>query len=262
MTDAMKQAVHAEWTKFRTIASNGWLLVAIVALTVALSTGVLAATTCSAADCGQDVAKLSLSGIYLGQAVVAILAVAALSGEYSTGMIRITLTAIPHRLIVLAAKAAVFTGSVVVAGTLAMLCSLLVGRIILPGNGFTKAHGYQQISLSDGLMLRATAGSVLYLVLIGLLSLGVAAIVRDSATAIGVVLGLLFLFPILVQMINDPEWQRHLQQIAPMSAGLAIQATVNLADLPISPWSGLGVLAIWAAASLVIGGSLLQMRDV
>jgi len=69
--------------------------------------------------------------------------------------------------------------------------------------------------------------------------------VRDSATAIGVVLGLLYLLPIVAQLVTDPHWERHLQQIGPMTSGLAIQATTNLGTLPISPWAGLGVLAAW-----------------
>ncbi len=110
-------------------------------------------------------------------------------------------------------------------------------------------------------MLRAAAGSVLYLALIALLSLGTATAVRDSATAIGIVLGLLYVFPIIVQVVSDPHWKRHLQQLTPMTAGLSIQATTQLDSLPISPWAGLGVLAGWAAAALLTGGLLLQLRD-
>jgi len=110
-------------------------------------------------------------------------------------------------------------------------------------------------------VLRAAAGSVLYLALIALLSLGAATAVRDSATAIGVVLGRLYLFPIIAAVVTDPHWQRHLLQIGPMSAGLAIQATIGLRSLPIGPWGGLGVLALWAAGALLVGGLLLRLRD-
>ena len=110
-------------------------------------------------------------------------------------------------------------------------------------------------------MLRAAAGSVLYLALIALLSLGAATAVRDSAAAIGIVLGLLYLFPIVAAVVSDPHVQRHLQQLAPMTAGLDIQATTGLRSLPISPWAGLGVLAAWAAAALLAGGLLLRLRD-
>jgi ABC-2 type transport system permease protein len=162
---------------------------------------------------------------------------------------------------VLAAKSAVLSGVVLVAGVVAVLGSLLAGRLILPGNGFTAAHGYRVLSLADGPTLRAATGSVLYLTLIALLSLGVAVVVRESAAAIGVVLALLYLFPILTQAVTDPHWHRHLQQIAPMNAGLAIQSTIDLPSLPIGPWAGLGVLVAWAAAALLVGGLRLRLRD-
>jgi ABC-2 type transport system permease protein len=78
--------------------------------------------------------------------------------------------------------------------------------------------------------------------------------------AVGTVLALLYLFPIVTGVVGDPRWQRHLEQIGPMSAGLAIQATVNVASLPLSPWAGLGVLAAWAAGALLLGGALLALR--
>jgi ABC-2 type transport system permease protein len=257
----LRDALHTEWTKLRTAPGTSWLLLAAIALTVALSAAAAAAITCPSGGCAVDAAKISLTGINLGQAVVAILAVLAISSEYSTGMIHVTLAAMPRRPTVLAAKAAVVSGVVLAAGTIAVLASLLAGRLILPGNGFTPAHGYPPLSVADGPVLRAAAGSVLYLALIALLSLGVAAAVRDSAAAIGVVLGLLYLFPIVAQVVTDPDWQRHLKQLGPMTAGLAIQATANLDSLPIGPWAGLGVLAAWAAAALLIGGLLLRLRD-
>ncbi|MGF7237817.1 MAG: ABC transporter permease [Frankia sp.] len=256
----LREALHAEWTKLRTISAPAWLLLGAIALTIALSAAAVGATSYTNSGGNQDIAKLSLTGIELGQAIIAILAVLVISGEYSTGMIRTTLAAMPHRLTVLAAKATTLTALVLAAGTAAVLLSLLAGRLILPGHGFTTGHGYPPLSLAYGPTLRAAAGSVLYLGLIGLLSLGVATAVRDSATAIGAVLGLLYLFPILAHTVNT-HWQRHLDQISPMTAGLNIQATTGLHGLPLSPWQGLGVLAAWAAAALATGGLLLQLRD-
>jgi ABC-2 type transport system permease protein len=257
----VRRALHAEWTKARTAGSTIWLLLAVIAATVAVGGAVATATRCPATGCGQDPAKVSLSGIDLGQAVVAVLAVLAISGEYGTGMIQVTLTAMPRRITMLAAKAAILTGLVVVAGTVAVLGSVLAGGLILPGHGFTPAHGYPLLSPADGPYLRAAAGSVLYLALIGLLGLGIATAVRDSAVAIGAVLGLLYLFPVVAAAVSSPPWQRHLEQIAPMSAGLAIQATTDLRGLPINPWAGIGVLAAWTAGAMLAGGLLLQLRD-
>jgi ABC-2 type transport system permease protein len=257
----LREALHAEWTKLRTLPGTPWLLAALILLTVAVSTAAVSAATCPYGGCSVDPAKLSLTGINLGQVVAAILAVLVISGEYSTGMIRITITAVPRRITMLAAKAVVVTGLVLAAGTIAVLGSLLAGRLLLPGHGFTAAHGSLPLSLADGPVLRAAGGSVLYLALITLLSLGVATIIRDSGAAIGTVLGLLYLSPIIAAVVKTPHWHNDIERYAPMSAGLTIQATTGLRGLPISPWGGLGVLAAWAAAALLAGGLLLRLRD-
>jgi len=256
-----REALHAEWTKLRTVASTGWLLLGAAVLTVAVSTAADAGATCLSTGCQADPAKLSLTGVQAGQAIVVIIAVLVVSNEYSTGMIRITLTAMPRRLTVLAAKAVLVAGLVLVAGAVAALESVLAGRLILPGHGFTPAHGYPPLSLGDGPVLRAASGSVLYLVLIALLSLGIATAVRESAVAIGLVLGLLYVFPVVTSVAGNQHWQRHLEQIGPMTAGLYIQATANLGSLPLTPWQGLGVLALWAAGALIIGALIFRFRD-
>ena len=259
-----RNALHAEWTKLRTSPGTIWLLLAIIVVTVALSAAAAAVTRCSGVvspGCAQDPAKLSLTGVDLSQAVVAILAVLVVSGEYSTGMIRTTLAAMPRRSTVLAAKAAAVTGLVLAAGTIAVLGSLLAGRLLLPGHGFTAAHGFARLSLGDGPVLRAAAGSVLYLALIGLLSLGIATAVREAAVAIGLVLGLLYLAYIIAAVVTNQAVHRHLLQAAPMMAGLDIQATIGLRSLPLSPWAGLGVVTAWAAGALLLGGLLLRFRD-
>jgi ABC-2 type transport system permease protein len=258
----IRDALHAEWTKLRTVAGPAWLLAGTVVLTVAVSTAATAAVKCpSGTACQVDTTKLSLTGIEFGQAVVAILAVLLISGEYSTGMIRITLTAMPRRSAVLAAKAVILAGLVLAAGAIAAGGSVLAGRILLPGHGFTAARGFPLESLADGPTLRAAAGSVLYLALIALLSLGIATMARDAAVATGVVLGLLYLSPVILIVVTDPVWSHRLERYAPMNAGLTIQDTTGLRSLPISPWGGLGVLAAWAAAALLAGGLVLRWRD-
>ncbi|MBG0832012.1 ABC transporter permease [Planomonospora sp. ID67723] len=257
----MRRELHAEWTKLRTLSGTGRLLLALVVLTVSVSAVASAVVSCPRAGCGHDAAKLSLTGVHLGQVAAAMLAVLTVGGEYGSGMIRTTLAAMPRRTTVLAAKAAVLTGVTMAAGTVAVLGSVLAGRLVLPGSGFTLAHGYSPLSLADGPTLRAAAGSVLYLTLIALLGLGVATAVRNPAAAAGAILGLLYLLPVMAFTSSDPDWQRRLWQISPMNAGLAVQATTSLPDLPLSPWAGLGVLAAWAAAALLGGGLLLWSRD-
>jgi ABC-2 type transport system permease protein len=244
----VKTAVHAEWTKLRTTSGPVWLLLSAIVLTVALGLLTASSVSCAPSSCDVDRTRFALTGVQLGQAVVAVLAVLVVGNEYSSGMIRTTLMAIPRRGVALAAKAAVLTAPVLVAGAIAVAVSLAVGRTAVP------------LTLT-GATVRAAGGSVLYLALIALLSLGVATVVRDSAAAIGVVLGLLYLFPILASVVSNPHWHRRVQQIGPSSAGLAIQATTHLRALPIGPWPGLGVLALWTLGALLLGGVMLRLRD-
>jgi ABC-2 type transport system permease protein len=183
--------------------------------------------------------------------------VLALGGEYATGMIRVTLTAIPRRRL-LAAKALVLAGPVLVASALALGAATLADVILLPGHGFTAGHGFDLASWATA---RAWCCATVYLTLVALLGLGVTAIVRDSAVATGVVLGLLYLFPIAAIGVGDQALRRRLEQIGPMSAGLDSQATTDLHSLPLAPWAGLGVVALWAAGALVVGGVLLRLGD-
>ena len=187
---SLRHALHAEWTKLRTVSGPAWLLLGLAAATIAVSAAAVGATHCPQhLTCPVDTTKLSLTGIQFGQAVVAILAVLTVSNEYSSGMMRVTVAAMPRRSAVLAAKAILLAALVLAAGAVAVFGSVLAGHLILPGHGFTAARGFHPVWLSYGPTLRAASGSVLYLGLIALMSLGVAVIVRDSAVSIGVVLG-------------------------------------------------------------------------
>lgn len=260
MFEALSDAVRAEWTKLRTVRSTAWLLATAVVLTVGVSTLTVEIVKCPA-SCGADTTKTSLTGVMLGQAIVAVLAAAAMTAEYSTGMIRATIAAMPRRLVMLAAKAITVSVLVLAAGTVSVAGSLLAGWIFLPHNGFTHAANLVPLTVYYGPTLRAAAGSVLYLTLIGLFSLGIATAVRDSGTAITVVLGLVYVVPIVGGLILDPHWERRFERYAPTNAGLAIQATKGLAKLPIGPWEGLGVLAAWATIAMVAGAITLRLRD-
>ena len=259
----MTDALRAEWTKLRTIAGTWWLMAGAIAVTVAASAGIAASTHVSPGGPGgasQDPTKLSLIGLDLGQAVIAVLAVLAITDEYGTGMIQVTLAAIPRRGVMLGAKAVNIGALALVTAVPAVAGSLIAGRLLLPEAGLGPAHGYALISIAHGPTVRAAFGTVLYLGLIALLSLGIGAVLRDGAVSTGIALGLLYLPPLLAQLVSGP-WRRHIQQIAPMTAGLAIQATRNIRSLPISPWTGLGVLAAWAAGTLIVGLAVLKARD-
>jgi ABC-2 type transport system permease protein len=254
-------ALHAECTKHRTVPGPAWLLLGCVALTVAISAISAAGTSYLADGPPQDAMKTAFLGVTLGQAAFVVLAVLVIGNEYSTGMIGSSLAAVPRRWTLLAAKAAIVGGVALVAAVAAVLGSFLVAAITLPGNGFTVANGFPPVSLTSGPGLRVVVGSVLYLVLVALLALGVATVVRDTAAAVGLLLALLYLFPLTVSLVTSETWKRHLEQVGPMSAGLAVQATRDVGSLPIGPWAGLGVLAGWAAAALLGGALVLQWRD-
>ncbi|WP_027941950.1 ABC transporter permease [Amycolatopsis taiwanensis] len=257
----MTDALRAEWTKLRTLPNTAWLLIGAVALTIGVSVVVVATThQSSGGGGGQDPTKLALTGIDLGQAVIAVFAVLVISEEYGTGLIRTTLAAMPRRRTVLGAKAATVAVLALAAGVIAVSGCLIAGRLLLPSSGLDPAHGYALVSIAHGPTLRAAAGSAVYLTLVALLALGIATAIRDTAVSIGTVLAVLYLPPLLAQAVSDPL-RHHIQQIAPMTAGLAIQATTNLRDQPIAPLAGLGVLAAWAAAALLLAGLLLRHRD-
>jgi ABC-2 type transport system permease protein len=258
-------AVRAEWTKLRTVVSTPWLLMAAVAVTVGISAMVTNhASNRGCPDpsaCLDDLPKLSLTGAQYGQALVVVLAVLMIGEEYGTRSIGVSLAAVPRRWRLYLSKAAVLTAVVIVVGWLGVLGSLLFAWHVLPGTAISAANGDVGLSLGDEPTLRAVYGTVLYLALVALLSFGVAAVLRDTAGAIATMLLLLYLAPILTSFITDPRWLRRIDRFSPMLAGLKIQATTALNPMPIGPWQGLGVLALWAAGALLAGLLSLQLRD-
>jgi ABC-2 type transport system permease protein len=258
-------ALHAEWTKLRTLRSTAWLALAIVLATIGLGTARVAAVDTgdcpTPTTCFEDTTALALGGVVLGQAAAVALAVGAVTGEHASGSIVATLAAVPRRGRVLAAKAAVVSAVVLASGLLAVAGSLVAGRLLLPGRGFDAAHGYPPLSPTDGPTLRAAAGTVAYLGVVALLGVGVGALLRDTAAAVTGVLGLLYLFPIVAGLVADARWQDRILAWGPMTAGLAVQATVALDRQPVAPWTGLAVAAAWAAAALAAGAVTFLRRD-
>jgi ABC-2 type transport system permease protein len=248
------------------VRSSGWLLLGVTALTISLGALIVWSTRfdgCAQgpAGCEVDTTRIALSGVYVGQVAAVLLGVLPVSSEYATGTIRTTLAAGPRRWPTFVAKAAVVAGPVLLAAALAVVGSLVVGRAFLPANGFTPARGFPPLSLGDPATFRAGVGTALYLCLIALLSVGVALTVRNTAAAISTVLSLLFVFPILGTLVTEPHWREWLTDWSPMSAGLAVQATRGLDAMPVGPWQGLSVSAAYAAAALLLGGILFQVRD-
>lgn len=240
----MRAALHAEWTKLRTLPDFAVLLALTVVLTVAVS-----AAAAGAGGPLPDPVHAALLGVQLGQALAAVAGVQILAGEYGSGLIHATLLAVPRRTRLLGAKAALLTAGVAVAAVAALLGSTLTGWLLLPSLPL------------GGPLLRAVTGSILYLILIALLGLGTAAAVRNTVAAAGVVLSLLYVLPAVLRLFPNPDWQRWIYRLTPSSAERSLQTTVGGAALPLTPWQSLAVTAGWATAALALGLLVLARRD-
>jgi ABC-2 type transport system permease protein len=223
-------------------------------------TGSLDYSHCDA-PCTLDTTKLSLAGVRLGQVGIVILAVLTVTAEYSARTIQPTLAAVPRRFLVVLGKLGVLTILGLATGAAAVAGSLAAGRTMLPRNGFTRAHGFAPLSLADGLTLRAAIGTVLYLGLVTVLGTGLGLLLRDTAGAVTAALALLYGSPVVAMLVSDPKWQHRIHRFSPMDAGLTIQSTRNLAAEHIGPWPGLGILSLYAAASVTAGLIAFQLRD-
>ena len=252
-------ALRAEWTKLRTTPQAAWLVAAIAVLTPLAGAAMAAAVSPPTGEL-QDPARISLTGVHVGQLLAAALAVAVIGGEHGTRMLTTTFTALPRRGGVLGAKATLVVAAVLAAGTVGAAGSALAGRALLPGNGFTPANGYATLLPVDGTTARAVLGTVVYLVLVALLGLGVAALVRDPAAAVATLLAVLYAFPLAANATTDPPLRRRLLQLSPMDAGLTVQDTIPHPD-HLRPAAGLAVLAAWTAVALTAGAVALLRRD-
>jgi ABC-2 type transport system permease protein len=257
------RAIHAEWTKLRSLPSTGWLVLATIAVTAGLGLAVTASLDYShcGTPCTLDPPKLSLAGVRLGQVAIVTLAVLTATAEYSTRTIQPTLTAVPRRFPVVLGKLAVLSALGVATGILAVAGALVAGRTVLPRNGFTAAHGFPPLSLADDLTRRAALGTVIYLTLVALLGAGLGLLLRDTAGALTAALAVLYGSPVVAMFITDPKWQHRVHRFSPMDAGLAIQSTRNLAAEHIGPWAGLGVLSAYTVATVLAGLVVFQLRD-
>jgi hypothetical protein len=243
--------VRSEWTKLRTVASTRWTLLAAWVGTIGIGLIVSAAVASrwsgmSAADRASfDPTFRSLTGILLGQLAIGILGVLVITSEYATGMIRSTFAAVPARRTVLGAKALVLAVPTLIIGVTASLIAFLGGQALLASTGVG-------VSLAGGGELRAVIGGGVYLMLLGLLALGLGSIFRRAAGGIGAFVGLVLVLPAIVSALPNP-WGRDISEFLPGNAGQAFMQ-VHSTSGSLSPWVGLLVLVAWVAAAL--GGAL------
>jgi ABC-2 type transport system permease protein len=243
-------AARMEWIKLRSLRSTWWALAA----TVAGAVGIAVAVGVNTKDAAADLTNNALAGISLGLLLTGVLGVLLMTGEYSSGMIRATLTAIPNRPMVLAAKAAVFGAVALIVGEAAAFVAFFAGGAALPDRIPAPTLGQPGV-------LRAVVLSGAGYCLIGLLGLGLGAVVRHTPAAIAVLVGGVY---VLAQMVAAfaPAIMPYLPvAIVANSLGVVQPVAIEGQLHFLSPWAGLGMLCLYAAVTLGAGTWLLARRD-
>jgi hypothetical protein len=251
--------LSSEWTKLRSVRSTVWTLVITAVAGVgigALVTSAQAArfsTRSLAARLAFDPTRSSLAGMLFAQLAIGVLGVLVVSAEYSTGTIRATFSAVPRRPLVLVAKVVLFAVVAFVVGEIVSFAAFLLGQHILSGKTPTA-------SLSDPTAVRAVVSAGLYLTALGLLALGLATIVRHTAAAISTFVGLLFILPIIADVLPS-SFANDVDRFLPADIGTRMMSVHYHGADPFGPWISFALLAGYAAVILVAGGVLLIRRD-
>jgi hypothetical protein len=249
-----RQVARMEWIKLRGLRSTWWLLVGLALGMVGIGVAVLTVYRTHLPRPGAaQMVNDGLSGVVLGQLLVGVLGVLTMTGEYSTGMIKSTLAAAPHRAVLLAAKAAVLTPVALVAGELVCFGTFFASQAALSGSAVPRA------GLGDPGVARAIVLSGAYLSLIGLVGLGLGAIVRHTGAAIGLLFGILFVPMFVLGAIGPAAFP--VARLLPMFILINSVSVVTPTTGCLSGWAGIGVLCGYAAVALGLGGWLLVRRD-
>ena len=249
--------LRSEWIKLRSLRSTFWAYAATIIVGVGFS--LLFAVSVSdlngiPTDSAAGIALgTSTLGLTFAQLPIAVLGVLVISGEYSTGMIRSTLTAAPRRYSALLAKAAVFAAVTFVVGLIITFGSYFVAASLMATRG-------AESSLGDPGVISALVGGALFLSLIGVLSLGIGTIVRSGAGGIAATIGLLMLAPIVFALI-PAEWAADVARYLPTAVGGAMYQIPLDGGTGMDPVQGLLFLLVWVAVALASGAALLTRRD-
>lgn len=251
--------LRSEWIKLSSLRSTVWSYAVLVLMALGLA-AIMAATLNSVTD--QPLPAEAQAGILLqvtsfpvalGQLIVAVLGVLLISGEYGTGMIRSTFSAVPRRLPVLWAKTAVLFVSTFIVGLIATVGAYLVGSLILAANNIAAP-------ITDPDLVRAVTGGALYLALVAVFALGVGTAIRSSAGGIATVLGIVLILPTVLQLI-PADWAQDLIPFLISDAGLGFLGLESGIPGGLEPWQQLAVVLGWVAASLAAGAFLMKRRD-
>jgi ABC-type transport system involved in multi-copper enzyme maturation permease subunit len=253
------RVLNSEWIKLRTLRSTFWSLFAAVAMMIALSvifSWVFSsqwATMPVERKAEFDPVAVPLRGWFFAQLAVGVLGVMVVTGEYSTGMIKASLAAVPRRLPVLWAKAVVFSAVVFV------LCTTTSFVCFYIGQGFFSAKDIGTTISSPG-ALRIVVGVGLYLTFVGLLAVAFGTILRSTAGAIAAVFGVLLVLPVVGEALNLTSWGEKVTPYLPSNAG---QALLQLKPDPngLAPWTGFGIFVLYTAVAMAAAAYLLTRRD-
>jgi ABC-2 type transport system permease protein len=251
----------SEWTKIRSVRSTVWSLILLVVLTLGITILITAITSAQWNKIGAaSRTQIRLdptngilgAGLQFGQLTIIVLGVLLITSEYSTGVIRASLLAVPRRLPMLAAKGLVFAAITLVLGEIVMFASFFIGAAIL--------HSHVSVSLSSPNVTRAVVGGGLYLAVLGLFALSIGALVRHTAGAITGVIAFVIVAEPLSSLIPGP-WGDHIHDYLPTVAGRLVIQTARASHQVLSAWQGFGVFCLWTAALFVAAAILLMRRD-
>ena len=254
--------LRSEFTKIGSVRSTYWTLLMLLAVSVGIGAAISAAVAGGwsqppppppAPPDVYDATQVSLAALLiLGQLVIVVLGALVLTAEYSTGMIRTSLIAMPRRIVLYAAKAVAFAAAALAVSLATAFTAFYLGQALL-------ARSHHSAALAGPGVLRAVIGSALYITLCGLFAFAAAAIIRNTAATITAMIGLLFVIPALVNLL---PWRNDLVRWLPSSAARAISATVGGQDPHLfSPWGQFAMFAVYTAVLLVVGGILFRKRD-
>lgn len=252
----MSRVVRSEWIKFRTLRSS-WIVLGVTVVGVAVI-GMLAGylskshwPTMTAADRASfNPIDQSLLGVNLAQLTIGVLGVLIITGEYATGMIKATLGAVPKRVPVLAAKAAVFAAVTFVSCLVAVFLAFVGGQALLGSHGVSLAHAGA---------LRAVFGAALYLTVVGVIGMALGFLIRSTAGGIAALFGILLILPVIVEALPH-SWSHTVGPYLPSSAGQAV-FTMHSDQPMLSPWAGFGIFLLYAAAGVAAATVALRRRD-
>ena len=297
----LRGAIASEFTKIRSVRSTYWTLAALLIVSIGIGAAITAGTAASfshnpANKAGFDATQISLIAFFeIGQLIIAVIAALAITAEYSTGMIRTSLTAQPRRGTVYAAKVIVLTSLTLIVSLVTSFIAFFVGQALLSSSGVS-ASLFHSVTIpqnanvtcpqqgagggggglppgckvafsgtyviSPSTVLIAIIGCALFVTLVAIIAFGVGAIVRHTAGAIAIVIAALFIIPVLEQALPN-NWRWDIMRFLPDAANRVVSVTIGgNADPHLwSAWPQLGVTAIWAAALLAGGAYLFRKRD-